>query len=251
MLDELSRLLERRRSDREPIAILVTGAAGTRTLATCAHAACVAGEEIHSRVRFTVLDRCRTPLELCRDFAATHKLDLRVDAVDLVETEDRYASDILVHQGLFGFFSSEGHAATLRKFASWLRPGGAILFSTSIRAPSQGQTEDARRLAGLRKLREMLDARLIDIKGSAEALFTELERYVEMRRPEETNFQSREELDRLFASAGVKCVSFQETQKIRSGSEQTITRNRVLAVLTDGGAVWPVNSQGRPRPGGR
>jgi hypothetical protein len=237
MIGELSRLLERRRSDREPIEIVIAGAAGTRTLANCAHAACVAGEEILARARFRVLDMCRTPLELCRDFAATQKLDLKVDAVNLVETEERYPADIVVHQGLFGFFSSGVHAATLRKFADWLRPGGAILFSTSIRAASPGQTEDARRLAGLRKLREMLDARLIEINGSMEALFAEMERYVEARRPDETTFQSREELDRLFASAGVTCVSFQETQRIRSGSEQTITRNRVLAVLTDDGAT--------------
>src|SRR5262245_40257846 len=59
---------------RPAIDILIAGSADTGVLATCAHAAFAAAPDAIASVRFTVLDLCGTPLELCRDFAARHRL---------------------------------------------------------------------------------------------------------------------------------------------------------------------------------
>ncbi len=57
------------------IDILIPGSADTGILATAAHAAAVLGQAVLDRCRFTVIDRCPTPLILCSEFGARHHLN--------------------------------------------------------------------------------------------------------------------------------------------------------------------------------
>src|SRR5262245_29063351 len=67
MVQALRDWLASRRPSPEPVEILIAGSADTNLLATCAEAAADA-----TPARYTVVDRCRTPLALCEAFAQQH-----------------------------------------------------------------------------------------------------------------------------------------------------------------------------------
>jgi hypothetical protein len=118
------RLASRRGSPAEPIDVLIAGSADTNLLATCADAAPDA-----ERVRYTVLDRCRTPLALCEAFARRHRLEVQTRQYDMGAPDGAFAADVIVVHSLLRFLPSSAHLSTMAALRRSLKPGGAIVFS--------------------------------------------------------------------------------------------------------------------------
>jgi SAM-dependent methyltransferase len=124
---------ERAEATAGPIDVVVAGTADTQIPAVCAHAALMQGAGTFARLRLTVIDRCETPLRLCRDFAARHGLHITFRVADFVTTGDIFPADILMCHSLFNFIAREHHDRVLKKFGGWLKPGGRIVFRVALR----------------------------------------------------------------------------------------------------------------------
>ena len=115
---------DRRAHAAEPCDILIVGAADTNLLATCAEAVVDA-----AKARYTVLDRCRTPLALCEAFARQHDLEVRTRQADMSAPDGAFAADAIVVHSLLRFLPQGAHLASLRALRRWLKPGGVVIFS--------------------------------------------------------------------------------------------------------------------------
>jgi hypothetical protein len=217
--------------------IVIVGSTDTGVLATCAHAAYGAGSAAYSRVRFTVLDLCRTPLELCRDFAERHQFALATEAVDVIETDNVYPADLVVHHSLFRHIPPDRHTGALKKFASWLKPGGRIVFSIGLRVAEARPPARARRSEVHDRLRAMVESGALKLNESKEALDRRLAARADA---DHTRWDpDAEEVGKLFLTAGLTTLS---SQHIASGRQfadgSTFLNDRLLAVLA---AVDPVH----------
>ncbi|MGE0238939.1 MAG: hypothetical protein AB7S59_09505 [Parvibaculaceae bacterium] len=123
------------RSPEDFLQIVIAGAADTGVLATAAHAAARLRPEIKARCRFTVLDRCRSPLTLCAEFAEQHGLHVETRQVDLPEGAAHVDADLIIAHSFLRFIDRNGQTALLRKFDTWLKPQGRIIVSQSVRPP--------------------------------------------------------------------------------------------------------------------
>jgi hypothetical protein len=218
--------------DRQAVDVVIAGTVDTGILATCAHATFARARDVSSRVRFTVLDLCRTPLELCREFAVTHGVDLVTDAVDLVETENVYPADVLVHHSLFRYLPADQHVATLRKFVSWLKPGGRLVFSMTIHPRAEMKDDVARRNRRLELIREQVEAGSLAVNEPKEVLYSRFQNYLELTMDEKAEFRSSDAVRRLFAEAGIPVESFDEVFRADVAQEdRPLKQHRVLAVL--------------------
>jgi SAM-dependent methyltransferase len=107
--------------------ILVSGCADAAMLARVA--ACLPGVPV---CEIVVLDRCRTPLELCRDYAARHGL-----AIELVHSDilDYRAApfDLICTHSFLSFFDAPARGRLAQAWWSLLRPGGCVVTAQRIR----------------------------------------------------------------------------------------------------------------------
>jgi hypothetical protein len=216
-----------------PIDVLIVGSADSGLLATCAHAAQRAGEGTLRRTRFTILDRCETPLELCRDFARRHDLALTTEAVDLVTTTRVHAADIIVHHSLFNHLPPESRVDVLRKLGWWLKPGGRIVFASSINSSAERKYGRSRRTEVNDLVLSMIESGAIrppESKGRLQArLGNNLDR-IERLHPDD---YSTDQLRDLFVAAGLHVASFERiVREIAMPSGRSFVRERVMAVLT-------------------
>jgi hypothetical protein len=210
------------------IDILIAGSADSGLLATCAHAALRAGDDALRRTRFTVLDRCETPLELCRDFARRHGLTMTAEATDLVTTTRNHTADIIVHHSLLKFIPPDTRISTLRKFGRWLKPGGRMVFSISTGSASERENHPNRKAE--------VDVVLSLVESAAMALpesfRTRLDSDSDQSARRHLDNYSADQLRDLFASAGLGVESFERfaNEKTMPGGH-THLRERVIAVL--------------------
>jgi hypothetical protein len=163
LVARIGETIRARSGSSDPIDVVVVGVADSQILAICAHAAFIQGPELFARVRFTVLDRCDTPLQLCRDFGLRHGLPLETRTVDLVETREAFAGDIVVSHSLFNYVPLEHHVTVLSKIGGWLKPDGWLLFSASVRTQDLQSSIGERDDQATRRIRAALDSGALQI----------------------------------------------------------------------------------------
>jgi SAM-dependent methyltransferase len=225
-------LAEAGKRHRQVVDVVVIGTVDTGILAICAHAAFARARDVSSRVRFTVLDLCRTPLELCKEFAVTHGLNLVTDAVDLVETENVYPADIVVHHSLFRYLPADKHVATLRKVVGWLKPGGRLVFSMTINTTTDVADDLARRNRRLDLIRQQVEAGSLAVNEPEAVLYSRFKNYLELTMEEKSEFRSSGAVRQLFVDAGIPVVSFDEVSEADIGQkDRRLAHHRVVAVL--------------------
>lgn len=131
MMDFVAELLgDPARAEGSPIEIMLAGSADTGLLSTTANAAAWAGAV--ERVRFSVLDRCPTPLVLCAAFGRRHGLNVAIQTIDLLGSDRPIAADIIVLHSVLRFVPRERQVEFLNKLTSWLKPRGKIVFSMGL-----------------------------------------------------------------------------------------------------------------------
>jgi hypothetical protein len=136
--------VQRGRKLRPTLSILIMGAADTATLSACAHAVLKAGEEVLLQTAFTVIDRCETPLYLCRDFADQHHLNLLTEIQDLTRPTHDFKADIIIFHSILSFIPREYHISILQRASSWLNPDGRIYLFNALQTQGLDQSKDLR-----------------------------------------------------------------------------------------------------------
>jgi hypothetical protein len=184
-----------------------------------------------ARTRFTVLDLCRTPLELCVGFAHRHGLQLATDAVDLIADRTPRQADLVIVHSLFRHLPKEMHADVLRKFGGWLRPEGRIVFSNRLEDDRDMKARAVRRPEMVGRLREGVHAGTLRIGESAGEFEARLARRARQTVVPVADYASLDELKALFAKAGMPVHSAEVvTREVVSLGTGSI-RSRAIAVL--------------------
>jgi len=134
--DEMVRLLRGWAVDRSfsgigPLEIVIVGSADTNLLAIAAEAV----SDLRP-ARYTVLDRCRTPLALCEAFARQHGLEVVTRPFDMGAPDRAFPADAIIVHSLLRFLPRSVHLASIAALKRWLKPGGTIAFSHRLMAPA-------------------------------------------------------------------------------------------------------------------
>jgi hypothetical protein len=216
-----------------PLDIVIAGAADTGILATCAHATAVMCASLHSRCRFIVLDRCRSPLALCDEFAKRHGLTVRSVQADLVAGSEEFAADLVVSHSFLRFIDRAQQIALLKRFGTWLKPRGRIMISQSLRVNDGAALEKEEKWSAsvITKAKAAIADGTIKITPEAELLFerihaTDLDY---LCRPGDIG--SVEELRQLLAEASLQEHSMDVMEReFTSAREPKHTRVRAIAV---------------------
>jgi hypothetical protein len=209
------------------IEIVIAGAADTGILATCAHASAVMGDAVHSCCRFTVIDRCRSPLKLCTEFSDRHGLQLRTVAADLVMVGERFDADLIVSHSLLRYLKRPQQADLLKKFHAWLKPQGRVVMSQSLRPNDEAHfnADMLRHESRLALAKAAVTSGAIKMTPEAETLVRRLRAGNEyVRRPGEIG--SARELRDLMLAAGLR----EHSIDVVAGN-QKLTPVRVLAIF--------------------
>lgn len=118
--------------------ILIAGAADTGLLALVARAG-------GGRTEITVVDRCQTPLELCRHFAAQHRLPVMTLRADLRSLELDAAFDLVFVHSLLQFIEPPRRVGLLSRLCQAVAPSGRmVMVSRSGRRIDGGLVEGYR-----------------------------------------------------------------------------------------------------------
>jgi len=137
--------------------VLVSGCADAAMLARV-----VACLPAGAAVEIVVLDRCRTPLELCRNYADSHGFAIEVVRRDILEYEAA-PFDLICTHSFLSFFDAAGRDELARTWWRLLRPGGCVVTAQRVRvgaspaligygeAEALALAEDAARRAGERE----------------------------------------------------------------------------------------------------
>jgi len=175
--------------------ILIAGTADTGLLAAVARAA-------GSRAEIAVLDRCETPLVLCRRFAERWSLPIETLHADLMEFSVVSAFDIVLAHSLLQFIPADRRVDVLSRLRRSLRPNGrlAITFRTSGRI--EGGLLSEYRVAYPKRLVEKLEQMNIALPEPREEFRRRLETYAEERRAREGALSDRADVERLIETAG-------------------------------------------------
>ncbi len=214
--------------------IVIPGSADTGILATCAHAAAISGPAMLNRCKFTVIDRCPTPLMLCREFAGRYAINLETCQGDLSDPALSFAADLIVVHSLFRFIEPAGQVNLLKTFGTWLRPGGRIIFSSAIRGGGAAdiQTDIRKHEFVNRLVDQMVTENQLNIRESRHDFAARLSRSMRSGFARPGELRSPEEAGILFEQAGLTALSDELIiQKIELDAGHAIERQRLLAVL--------------------
>lgn len=218
----------------DPIDIFIPGSADTAILATAAHAAASLGEEVLGRCRFTVLDRCQTPLIVCGEFAAEHGLRFAARHEDLAAAEG-VSADIVVLHSTFRFIPHAEQAAMLDRLGGWLRPHGRLVFSNRILLAdetAEGAAEIRRRTIKNRTVAKALAQGGLAAPVASQAIMGHLERAMTDWKGLPGEFRSLGEVRALFGRTQLTPLSVEELSwDLTIAADDVIQRKRVLAVL--------------------
>jgi hypothetical protein len=220
---------------RDTIEIAVTGSADTAMLATAAHAVAMLGSETLKRCRFTVIDRCRTPLLVCEEFAAKHGLDFRARQDDLLSAAQPCAADLIITHSVFRFIPHAEQPALLRRIGSWLAPEGRLVLSNRILLNgevAEAEAEIRKRTAANKAAEEAMAEGRLRLAESPAATLGRLERAMSDSQGRPGEFRSLEEVKALVRQAGLAIMSIESLAwEFAIGPGDLMRRRRVHAVL--------------------
>lgn len=141
--------LTRRRAGAGRMRILIAGSGDTNLLAICAESAAL-NALAPATIRYTVVDRCRTPLELCAAFARRHHLNVEVAQAEIGDGSRVFPADLIVTHSLLRFLPRDQHLDALGQLRDWLLPDGAMVFSHRLMSPeATGRSGEYRRAQDL------------------------------------------------------------------------------------------------------
>jgi SAM-dependent methyltransferase len=112
----------------------------------------------------TVIDRCPTPLELCRWYAEREQVRIVTAVADATEFEDPDRFDVICTDSLLTLLPAEVRARALRRWRALLRPDGVIV--TTARISAREYATDVSREARIAAFAELVRERAMELQDS-------------------------------------------------------------------------------------
>ena len=217
------------------IEIVIAGSADTAMLATAAHAAAMLGAETLKRCRFTVIDRCRTPLLVCEEFAAQHRITFRAHHGDVMSAVPPGAADMIITHSVFRFIPHADQPAVLRRLGSWLTKDGRLVLSNRILFDDDGaeaKGEIRKRTAANKATEEALGNGRLRLAEPPGATLGRLERAIGDDKGRPGEFRSLDEVRTVIRQSGLAEISLESlVWEFAIAPGDVMRRRRVLAVL--------------------
>ncbi|MEO1200370.1 MAG: class I SAM-dependent methyltransferase [Pseudomonadota bacterium] len=191
--------------------VLLAGSADTGQLAMVLRAA---GRR---KVDTTIVDRCETPLALCREFAESHGVCVSTREGNIASLGEDNAFDIVLAHSVLSFLPDDLVLPALAGFAAALGPNGRLVMTTAL---ARTKPPIDPRVFANRILMSMSKRGLeppIDRAGFCELL----EEYAKCRQTRGAPFSSVDDLGRSLSLAGFT-------------TEQVIDNKRGTRYLPDG-----------------
>jgi len=150
----------------------------------------------------TVVDRCETPLELCRHFADRWSLPVETLLIDRMELDIRAAVDIVVAHSLLQFIPADRRLDVLSRLRRSLRQGGCLLIVFRTSARIEGSLLREYRESYSKNLLEKLEEMNIPLPEGREDFRRRVDEYSEERRMREGAHQNCTDVEQLIEDAG-------------------------------------------------
>lgn len=216
------------------IDILIPGSADTAILAMAAHAAAVLGHAVLDRCRFTVIDRCPTPLILCSEFGARHHLNVDTLQGDLTAISLDFEADIIILHSVFRFIARADQLAFLNKLGNWLKESGHLIISNRLRLEEALEADSGfrKRTAANLAISERLAEGSLMTREPPQVVLERLQRAIHDSEGRPGEFQSLENVRQLIARSQLREISLKHlswTVEISPGD--TFVHHRAHAVL--------------------
>jgi hypothetical protein len=208
-----------------PIEVLIAGSADSGLAAIVAKAAMTVGHDVFARVHMTVVDRCNTPLELVRSYALSAGIAATVVQIDLLQSKRRFDSDLICVHSLFRHIERKHHSEILGRMAQWLKPGGAIVFSSRVGVEGR-DVRFARSQEESAALSLVTTLDTLSLSESTATLAARMERDWEGARYA-GEYESLDALNETFRESGLAIVHQQTKPSKRGSGRKFVT----LAVL--------------------
>ena len=185
------------------------------------------------------MDRCETPLELCRRFAARWSLPSKTIHLELEHLSIASAFDVVFVHMLLQFIPADRHFNIMSRLRRSLRPGGrlVLVFRTSPRIGESLTTEYRRDYP--QRLIDQLEAGHIPLPEPREDFRAHLEVYFEDRRAREGTHSNRAEVEALMKNSGfeveelVQIVAPMSAPFVQFGADIGLQRFLAVARLSD------------------
>lgn len=200
--------LAARNADR--VDFVVAACADTALLSTLAHAAYRADGTLFDRSHFTVLDRCRTPLTLCKDYAEEHGLQIQTEIVDLLDTSKTFPADIIALHNFLPFVPQDMHIRLLQMLGSWLKETGCIMIWNPVLPSGDQDRSESRRKDQGAEIMALVNSGVIEIDEPTDVFLARLNHNLEDPRVGGQRFTDIDSLPNLIRSAGLQVRSVED-----------------------------------------
>jgi hypothetical protein len=170
--------------------VLVCGTADYGMLAHVLHGFRSAGVE----PEVTVLDRCETPLVLCRWYAARAGAAVETFRSDVLDWAPPRTFDVVCNHSFLGPFPAEARPELAARWRAWLRPGGALVTEQTVKpahpdrpnrfSPAEAEAFVARAVGEARRREAELPLPIADFERAVR-LYTDRRVRTPVRSPEE------------------------------------------------------------------
>jgi len=189
----------------EPVLRRLLSASGRKVLiAGCADSGLLAlvARTANPATAITVVDRCETPLELCRRFARRWDFTVDTDHLDLTELSATSSFDVVFAHELLQHIPADRRVDTLSRMRHAMRAEGrlVLVFHTSNRVDGDAVTAYQQHFP--QHLIERLEANGVALPEPREAFRRRTESYADEWRAREGALASRAEVESLLGVAG-------------------------------------------------
>lgn len=229
----ISLALERLRDDASKIRVVIVGSTDTGLLAQLMIAAAlVGGVDFATNLNVTVLDQCRTPLEICKIYADKAGINLQTRQADFLSYDGAADFDLIVMHGVLPFFPAKLRLQYLSHIAGWLKPGGFLISSTHMGSKPDLTTGEKRAHLAISNLRELAATGPTMDAGATDALVERLRSSLKARTSEAKVFADAGEATEFYRATGLKVVSLRviNNQPEHSGKPHRKYKSRCIAL---------------------
>lgn len=178
--------------------VLIAGCADTGLLALVAEAA--------RDAEIVVLDRCETPLELCRRYAQRWGLSIRTLHLDLENLAEPSSYNLVLAHSILPFISAERRVQVLRRLRRCLHNDGRLVLRFRARGPSDSADLIAYRSFVPGHLLERLARMGVPLPEPRQAFLDRLDSYVQERHARDVEV-SLTDVEQLLDAAGFAMAS--------------------------------------------
>jgi SAM-dependent methyltransferase len=165
------------------------------------------------KAAFTVVDRCRSPLELIREFTAAKRVSCRTLNVDILELDDREKWDQIVLHYTANFVDADHREKFLGRIARVLEPGGTLVCAVKTGEEVFAEQRDTLEAAFLARsrgdLQQFLSHRRIEIPD----LETMLRAYASAATTRRLNMSTLPEMQETLRNVGLRVLSVHSTPR--------------------------------------